>query len=123
MLFAIPTYIYIVMLAILIALGLVESCFGDIARVPFDPEAFEGRAREAGGALGLFLILKGFSSGAVALTGVEAIADGVPAFRKPQAKNAATTLTWMAIILGTLFLGTSRPRPVSCTRTRARSRP
>ena len=74
--------------------------------MPFDQAAFDGRL-EAGGTLGLFLILKGFSSGAVALTGVEAIADGVPAFRKPSAKNAAITLTWMAIILGTLFLGTA----------------
>jgi amino acid transporter len=104
--FAVPTYLYIVMLCGLIGVGLVESALGDVARVPFDPEAFAGTA-EAGGALGLFLILKGFSSGAVALTGVEAIADGVPAFRKPQARNAAITLTWMAIILGTLFLGTA----------------
>jgi hypothetical protein len=51
--------------------------------------------------------LKGFSSGAVALTGIEAIADGVPAFRKPQSKNAAITLTWMAVILGSLFMGTA----------------
>jgi amino acid transporter len=104
--FAIPTYLYIVVLSTLIVVGLIESALGDVAQVPFDPEAFEG-AREAGGTLGLFLILKGFSSGAVALTGVEAIADGVPAFRKPAARNAATTLTWMAIILGTLFLGTA----------------
>ena len=104
--FTVPTYVYIVMLGILIAIGLAESISGGIDRVPFDPEAFEG-AKEAGGALGLFLILKGFSSGAVALTGIEAIADGVPAFKKPSAKNAATTLTWMAILLGTLFFGTA----------------
>jgi amino acid transporter len=105
-LFAAPTYIYIVTLAALIAYGLFRSYFGEIDRVPFDPEAFEG-AREAGGTLGLFLILKGFSSGAVALTGVEAISNGVPAFRRPESKNAATTLTWMATILGTLFFGTA----------------
>ena len=51
------------------------------------------------------IMLRAFSSGAVALTGVEAIADGVPAFRKPESKNAATTLTWMAVILGTAFFG------------------
>src|SRR5262249_44723361 len=50
---------------------------------------------------------KGFSSGAVALTGVEAISNGVPAFRRPESKNAAATLTAMAFILGTLFLGVS----------------
>ena len=49
--------------------------------------------------------MKGFSSGAVALTGVEAISNGVPAFRRPESKNAATTLVWMGLILGTLFMG------------------
>ena len=62
---------------------------------------------ETGGALGLFLILKGFSSGAVALTGIEAISDGVPAFRRPEARNAARTLALMGTILATLFLGVS----------------
>ncbi len=104
--FAVPTYFYIVMLLALIVIGLVESAFGNLAQVPFDEEAFEGTL-EAGGTLGLFLILKGFSSGAVALTGIEAIADGVPAFRKPSARNAALTLTAMAVILGSLFLGTA----------------
>jgi amino acid transporter len=105
-LFAAPTYIYIVTLGALIAIGLVRSYLGDIGHVPFDPKAFEG-TREAGGTLGLFLILKGFSSGAVALTGVEAISNGVPAFRRPEAKNAATTLVAMGTILGTLFFGTA----------------
>jgi amino acid transporter len=108
--FAVPTYLYILTLGALIAYGLARSyfpdLFGDVDRVAFNPERFEG-AREAGGALGLFLILKGFSSGAVALTGIEAIADGVPAFRRPESRNAARTLMWMAIILGTLFFGTA----------------
>jgi amino acid transporter len=105
-LFAAPTYIYIVTLGALIAFGLIRSYFGDIGHVPFDKAAFEG-TREAGGTLGLFLILKGFSSGAVALTGVEAISNGVPAFRRPESKNAATTLVAMGTILGTLFFGTA----------------
>ncbi len=105
-LFAAPTYVYILVLAVLLVWGLIQSYLGDLGQVPFDKEAFEG-ARETGGTLGLFLILKGFSSGAVALTGVEAISDGVPAFRRPEAKNAAKTLTWMAVILGTLFFGTA----------------
>jgi amino acid transporter len=104
--FAAPTYIYILTLTVLLVWGLLQSYLGDLGQVPFDQEAFEG-ARETGGTLGLFLILKGFSSGAVALTGVEAISDGVPAFRRPEAKNAAKTLTWMALILGTLFFGTA----------------
>jgi amino acid transporter len=105
-LFAIPTYIYIFTLAALVIYGLYQSYFGDIGRVSFDAQAFEG-ARETGGTLGLFLILKGFSSGAVALTGVEAISNAVPVFRRPEAKNAATTLVWMGTILGTLFFGVS----------------
>jgi amino acid transporter len=108
--FAVPTYLYIITLGALIAYGLARSyfpdLFGDVDRVAFDAERFEG-TRQAGGALGLFLILKGFSSGAVALTGIEAIADGVPAFRRPESRNAARTLMWMAIILGTLFFGTA----------------
>jgi amino acid transporter len=105
-LFAVPTYIYIFTLAALVSFGLYRSYFGDIGQVPFDQQAFEG-ARETGGTLGLFLILKGFSSGAVALTGVEAISNAVPVFRRPESKNAATTLVWMAIILGTLFFAVS----------------
>ena len=105
-LFAFPTYVYVVSMCLLVVYGLARSFFGDIDQVAFDPERSEA-AREAGGALGLFLLLKGFSSGAVALTGIEAIADGVPTFRRPESKNAAITLTWMAVILGTLFMGTA----------------
>ena len=105
-LFAIPTYIYIFTLALLIIYGLYQAYFGDLGQVPFDAQEFEG-ARETGGTLGLFLILKAFSSGAVALTGVEAISNAVPVFRRPEAKNAATTLTWMGLILGSLFFGVS----------------
>jgi amino acid transporter len=104
--FAVPTYTYIILVTALVIYGLSRSFFGDLGHVPFDPEKFEG-ARQAGGNLGLFLILKGFSSGAVALTGVEAISDGVPAFRKPESKNAAQTIVMMAFILGVLFFGVS----------------
>jgi amino acid transporter len=105
--FAIPTYIYIVVLALLVVVGLSQVFFfHNIKPVPFDPQQFEGAAA-AGGTLGLFLILKGFSSGAVALSGVEAISNGVPAFRRPESKNAATTLMWMGFTLGSLFLGVS----------------
>ena len=105
-LFAVPTYSYILLMGGLVAYGLIRVYFGHVDHVPFNQDTFEG-ARQAGGSLGIFLILKGFSSGAVALTGVEAISDGVPAFRKPESKNAATTLTMMAVILGTLFIGVS----------------
>jgi amino acid transporter len=104
--FAIPTYVYIVMLGALIAYGLFQTMFGDLGRIEVNPEEFEGE-RLVGGELAVLVLLKGFSSGAVALTGIEAIAVGVPAFRKPEAKNAAATLMWMAVILGTLFFGTA----------------
>ncbi len=55
--------------------------------------------------LGLFLILHAFASGCTALTGIEAVSDGVPAFKPPEARNARAVLAWMALILGTLFLG------------------
>ena len=104
--FAIPTYVYMLILGALIVLGLSQAFFGDSSPVPFDPEAFDGTL-ESGGSLGIFLLLKGFSSGAVALTGVEAISNGVPAFRRPESKNAAATLVWMGVLLGSLFLGVS----------------
>ncbi|HEX5095908.1 MAG TPA: APC family permease [Acidimicrobiia bacterium] len=107
--FAIPTYGYIVMVTLLVVVGLCQyyfGWFGGFEKVPFDQESFEG-LKEAGGTLSLLIIMRGFSSGAVALTGVEAIADGVPAFKRPEPKNAANTLAIMGVILGTLFLGVS----------------
>ncbi len=108
--FAFPTYAYIVILTTLVFLGLTKTYFGwfgGVDPVAFDPHLALKNVQETGGHLTLFLLLKGFSSGAVALTGVEAISNGVPAFRRQESKNAATTLTWMAVILGTLFLAVS----------------
>ncbi len=105
-LFAIPTYVYIGSLTALVGYGLARAWFGDLDAVAFDAEAAHG-VQQAGGSLTLFLVLRGFSSGAVALSGVEAISNGIPAFRRPESRNAATTLTTMACILGTLFLGVS----------------
>ncbi|MCU1458363.1 MAG: amino acid/polyamine/organocation transporter, superfamily, partial [Actinomycetia bacterium] len=104
-LFAGPTYLYIFILGALIVVGLSRVFFGHIDQIHVIKSQFAGQL--SSGNLGLFLILKGFSSGAVALTGVEAISNGVPAFKRPESKNAATTLVWMATILGTLFLGVS----------------
>jgi len=104
--FAIPTYIYVFLLFGLLVYGLYRSYFGHIAPIPFDADAAEVK-NQFGGTLGIFLLAKGFSSGAVALTGVEAISNGVPSFRRPEAKNAATTLVWMGVLLGSLFFGVS----------------
>jgi amino acid transporter len=109
-LFAFPTYAYILILTALVFLGLTRTYFhwfGGIHTIPFDHAKALKDVAATGGSLSLFILLRGFSSGAVALTGVEAISNGVPAFRRPESKNAATTLTWMAVILGTLFLGVS----------------
>ena len=80
------------MLTALVFLGLTKSFFGwfgGIQHDPVRPAQASKTSRQAGGTLSLFLLLQGFSSGAVALTGVEAISNGVPAFRRPESKNAA----------------------------------
>jgi amino acid transporter len=103
--FAGPTYVYTISLVILIVYGLYQSYTGHVATLPV-PDRLRELAQNTK-PLGLFILLRAFSSGAVALSGVEAISNGVPAFRKPESKNAATTLTWMAVILGTTFFGVS----------------
>ena len=106
--FAPPTYVYTIMLFGMIAWGLFQSFRGNLERLPVDHEALDELlhgAGDAGSGLGLFILLKAFSSGAVALTGVEAVADGVPAFKKPEAKNASRVLVMMAGILGSAFFG------------------
>jgi amino acid transporter len=105
-LFAPPTYLYILSLAALILVGLYRVYFQDLGPIahtgPVEQELLEGQK-----ALTLFYFLKAFSSGAVALTGIEAVADGVPAFEKPEPRNAAQTLIMMAVILGVSFFGLS----------------
>lgn len=109
--FAAPTYVYVVLLGALLAVGLFKVFFGDVSEI--DTEASREAARhfaeqhDLAGTATLFVILKAFSSGAVVLSGVEAISNGVPAFRKPEARNASQTLGFMAMILATGFLGIS----------------
>jgi amino acid transporter len=99
--FAIPTYTFVATIYLLIVTGLLR-CVGGC------PQAESaGTALEVESALGLFLVLRAFSSGATALTGVEAISDGVAAFRYPQSRNAAATLGIMGVIAVTMFLGIS----------------
>lgn len=106
--FAGPTYFYIIMLIILIITGFYRIFVQHVGPIPesmLSDEAVE--IAKGTSSLGLFMLLRAFSSGAVALSGVEAVSNGVPAFEKPESKNASTTLVWMGAILGTCFLGVS----------------
>ncbi len=111
-LFAIPTYVYIFALAALIGFGFYKITRGTLPQLPPDKAALKELSKEPGtalpfglGGITLFLFARAFSSGAVALSGVEAISNGIPAFKKPSSKNAAITLVWMATILGASFIG------------------
>jgi amino acid transporter len=109
-LFAGPTYVYVLILTALIAVGLGRFWFGDLGVIQHTQEQLHeavGDNPDLVKGATLFALLRAFSSGAVALSGVEAISNGVPAFQKPESKNASTTLVWMSVILGTLFLGVS----------------
>ncbi|MFY9234267.1 MAG: APC family permease [Fimbriimonadaceae bacterium] len=99
--FAIPTYSFVVLILVLIGYGI----FRGIGEPMIAPKVFV--ASESLEPFGVFLILRAFAAGCTALTGVEAISDGVQAFKPPEAKNAAQTLVIMAAILAVLFLGTS----------------
>jgi amino acid transporter len=106
--FAGPTYFYIVMLVVLIVTGLYRIYVQHVGPIPDDLLSEEAREiREGAKSLGLLMLLRAFSSGAVALSGVEAVSNGVPAFQKPESKNAAITLMWMGGILGSCFFGVS----------------
>lgn len=98
--FAIPTYVFLFIVLALIATGMVKWIAAGMP-APAPPQF----TYPAVHSLTIFLVLRAFSSGCAALTGVEAISNGVPAFKPPEARNAAKTLTAMAGLLITLFLG------------------
>ncbi len=98
--FAIPTYIFIGSALLLIIVGCLKSFF-----LQHNPIIGNFQVAKATETLTIFLVLKSFAAGCSAMTGVEAISNGVPAFKRPEARNARITLTWMAVILGTLFIG------------------
>jgi amino acid transporter len=100
--FAAPTYLFVGSALLMIAMGVYRIVFEGagveaVNPVPGAPSPIE--------AVTVLLLLRAFASGSVALTGVEAVANGVPAFKPPESRNAATTLTVMAILLATLFVG------------------
>lgn len=111
-LFAVPTYLYIVALALLVGYGLYQVFAEGLGPMSVDPERLEeltgGQPTHSlTGLAGAYLLARAFSSGAVALTGTEAITNGIPAFRPPESRNAARTLLAMGVILGGFFLGIS----------------
>ncbi|MBU1865277.1 MAG: APC family permease, partial [Actinobacteria bacterium] len=100
-LFAVPTYLFFVMVMTMLVIGFGKCAFGTCptaATADMDVSAQIGT-------VGILLIMRAFASGSTALTGIEAIADGVPAFRHPKARNAAATLAIMATMSITMFLG------------------
>lgn len=106
-LFAGPTYSFVISFLFMIGYGIIHYFLhpGAVAQVtPENLKLAEGYSLQP---LSIFLLLGAFSNGCVALTGIEAISNGIPAFKQPESRNAATTLTWMAALLTTMFIGTS----------------
>ena len=99
--FAVPTYFAIAALGLLVIVGTLKSFSTSPVALP---STVTGKALED---LTLFLILRSFAVGCSAVTGMEVISNGVKAFRHPESKNAATTIIWMSLILGSLFMGIS----------------
>jgi len=101
-LFAIPTYGFVFIFLILIVVGLARLITGTLSPIPSQTMS---AMKDGTQALTLFLILRAFAAGCTALTGVEAISNGIPAFQKPEAENAGKTLIAMAALLAIMFLG------------------
>jgi len=104
-LFAGPTYSFVISFLFMVGYGIIRYLLHPAAApAPEDLKLAEGYHLQP---LTWFLLLGAFSNGCVALTGTEAISNGIPAFKQPESKNAATTLAWMAALLATMFIGTS----------------
>jgi amino acid transporter len=103
-LFAIPTYVYLLAIYGLLAFGLWEVATGTLPEYTPPPAWIEGHGVQA---LGVLLILRAFASGSVALTGTEAVSNGVPAFRPPESRYAGMVLIMMGVFFATIFLGIS----------------
>jgi amino acid transporter len=103
--FAIPSYFFIAIMFLTLGTGMFRMANGTLGIV-IDPPEIE-HFGEAVSGVTAFLLLHAFSSGTAALTGVEAISNGITAFKEPRSRNAGITLIWMAVILASLFLGIS----------------
>ncbi|MFN8500116.1 MAG: APC family permease [Anaerolineae bacterium] len=103
--FAAPTYFFVIMMMIMIGVGFWQAFSGTLGTVKFESGLETPTALSMSGFAFFFLLLRAFSSGTTALTGVEAISNGITAFKEPRSRNAATTLLWDATILMIMFLG------------------
>ncbi len=97
--FAAPTYFFTACILVMVGYGVIASKLGWLPEAPYAPHppGLEG--------IGLFLLLRAYSAGCTALTGVEAVSNGVPALRPPEGRNAAAVMTWLGVISITMFLG------------------
>ncbi|MEJ6740630.1 MAG: APC family permease, partial [Actinomycetota bacterium] len=107
--FAVPTYAFVTAMFIMICFGIYKATIGGgLDPIPLDQlDSTQIHEAEGVGAIGWFLILRAFASGGAALTGIEAVSNGVPAFRDPTWKNARSTLMVMGTMLAFMFLGVS----------------
>jgi len=98
-LFAAPTYFFVVSILGMVAYGLVAAALHLLPEAPYEPHpsGFEG--------IGLFLLLRAYAAGCTALTGVEAVSNGVPALKPPEGRNAQVVMTWLGVLSITMFLG------------------
>jgi len=97
--FAAPTYLFIVSILGMVLYGVTGAIFDVLPEAPYEPHppGLEG--------IGLFLFLRAFSAGCTALTGIEAVSDGVPAFKPPEAHNARIVMAWLGVISVSMFIG------------------
>src|SRR6266849_9055419 len=98
-LFAAPTYFFVVSILGMVGYGLIGTALDLLPEAPYEPHSpgLEG--------VGLFLLLRSYAAGCTALTGVEAVSNGVPALRPPEGRNAQTTMTWLGVLSIAMFLG------------------
>ena len=105
--FAAPTYLFIVSLGLTCVWGIYQVMTGHVQPYSIPDQIANGSLSPYAGAVTIFIVLRAFASGGAAVTGVEAISNGVPAFRKPEWRNAQITLVYMGLILGSTFLAVS----------------
>jgi amino acid transporter len=105
--FAAPTYLFIVSLGVTCVAGIYEVATGHLQPFSVPQQGANGGLSPFVGATTVFILLRAFASGGAAVTGVEAISNGVPAFRRPEWRNAQITLVYMGLILGSTFLAVS----------------